>query len=125
MILNVVMLGTQQRQVGMVGFQQILNGIDGHAGKLPSIILPCDQSPLLPFVLAVVQSCSGDVPHQSSHAHLPEIESIFINGVPKGALIFVDQSQMSILSARYEPDGVGSAAEHKRRRGRCPLTAWR
>lgn len=44
--------------MGMLEFQQILNGIDGHAGKLPSIISPCDQSPLLPFVLGVVQSCS-------------------------------------------------------------------
>lgn len=55
---NVVMLGAQRQQVGMVESQQILNGIDGHAGKLPSIILPCDQSPLLPFVLGVVESCS-------------------------------------------------------------------
>lgn len=49
----------------MVEFQQILNGIDGHAGKLPSIIVRDDQSPLLPFVLGVVQPCPRDVPHQS------------------------------------------------------------
>lgn len=44
---------------GMLEFQQILNGIDGHAGKLPSIISPCHPSPLLPFVLAAVQPCSA------------------------------------------------------------------
>lgn len=83
----------------MVEFQQILNGIDGHAGKLPSIIVQCDQSPLLPFVLGVVQSRSGDVTHPSSHVHLAGIESIFIHGVPKGALILVDQSKTKVLSA--------------------------
>lgn len=109
----------------MLEFQQILNGIDGHAGKLPSIISPCHPSPLLPFVLAAVQPCS--VAFRIHHVTfiLPGIEAIFINGVPEGALILADQSQTSVLLARHGPGGVGSSAELERRRGRCPLAPRR
>lgn len=60
------------------------------------IILQHYQSPLIRIVPSIVQSCSGDVQHQSSHIHLLAIESIFIKDVCNCALIIVDKSQLKI-----------------------------
>lgn len=48
------------------------------------------------IVLSVVQSCSGDVQHQSSHIHLLAIESIFIKDVCNCTLIIADKSRLKI-----------------------------
>lgn len=48
--------------------------VTGDIGKkLHSIILQYYQSTLMRIVLSVVQSCSGDVQHQSSPIHLVAI----------------------------------------------------
>lgn len=76
--------------------------VPGHIGKkLHSIILQYYQSPLMRIVLSVVQSCSGDVRHQSNHFHLLAIESIFIKDVCNCALIIADKSwlKMKAISA--------------------------
>lgn len=74
-----------------------INGcsVTGHISKkLHSINLQYYQSPLMRIVLSVVQSCSGDVQHQSSHIHLLAIESIFIKDVYNCTLIILDKSQL-------------------------------
>lgn len=61
-----------------------------------SIIIQYYQSPLMCIVLSVIQSCSGDVQHQSRHIHLLAIESISIKVVCNCTLIIVDKSQLKI-----------------------------
>lgn len=71
--------------------------VTGDIGKkLHSIILQYYQSTLMRIVLSVVQSCSGDVQHQSSPIHLVAIESIFIKDVCNCTLIIVDESRLKI-----------------------------
>lgn len=79
----------------MVEFQQILNGIDGNAGKLPSIIVNH-------LYCLLFSACFGHVRamFRINHvAHLLGIKSIPINRVPEGALILADQSQTKVLRA--------------------------
>ena len=69
--------------------------VTGHISKkLYSINLQFYQSPLMRIVLSIVQSCTGDVQHQSSHIHLLAIESIFIKDVYNCTLIILDKSQL-------------------------------
>lgn len=71
--------------------------VTGHISKkLHSIILQYYQSPLMCIVLHALQSCSGDVQHQSSHIHLPAIESILVKDVCNCTLIIVDKSLLKI-----------------------------
>lgn len=65
--------------------------------KLHSVILQDYQSPLMRIVLSVVQSCWGDVQHQSSHIHLPAIESVFIRDARYSTLIIADKSLLKQL----------------------------
>lgn len=55
------------------------------------IFLQYYQSPLMRIVLSAVQSCSGDVQHQSSHIHSPAIESVFIKDVCNCTVIITDK----------------------------------
>lgn len=48
------------------------------------------------IVLSVVQSCSGDVRHQSNRFHLLAIESIFIKDVCNCTLIIADKGWLKI-----------------------------
>lgn len=48
------------------------------------------------IVLSAVQSCSGDVQHQSSHVHSPAIESIFIKDVCNCTVIITDKRRLKI-----------------------------
>lgn len=48
------------------------------------------------IVLRAVQSCSGDVQHQSSHIHSPTIESIFIKDVCNCTVIITDKRRLKI-----------------------------
>lgn len=75
---------------GRTGYMAYLN----NKKKLHSIILQYYQSPLMRIVLSVVQSCSGDVQHQSSHIRLLAIESIFIKDVCNCTLIIADKRQL-------------------------------
>lgn len=89
-----------QKMVKM--FKLMVALVTGHIGKkLHSIILQYYQSPLMRIVLSVVQSCSGDVRHQSNHFHLLAIESIFIKDVCNCTLIIADKSwlKMKAISA--------------------------
>lgn len=81
--------------------------VTGHISKkLHSIILQYYQSLLMFIVPGVVQSCSGDVRHQSSHIHLPGIECFFIKGVSNCTLIISDKSRPRIKAISGFKSGI-------------------